>query len=390
MEALVVGGGIGGLTSALSLRRAGFEVTVLERGPELREIGAGLAIWVGALRALDALGVGDCVRAAAAPLGETGRIQSRGGRVLMRVPMHRFIERYGEFAVGIHRVALHRVLADALGREAVRLDAECLGAERRGRRAFVLLPGGERLEADLVVGADGFNSPVARAVAGPLGRRYAGYTVWRGIAVGGSAAAGHATWESWGAGTEFGGFPVAGGDWYVYAAAVRRAGEPHPRAGHEADLLATFAGWHEPVAQLIRLAGPGGFHRNDLYDREVPRRFHFGRVALVGDAAHPMRPHLGMGACQAIEDGWALGACIARERDVDAGLAAYSAQRVPRTRAMVRDSKPAGELIKLRRAFLPQARDLSMRLTPDRLAAALFERQVRPPRELARARARAA
>jgi 2-polyprenyl-6-methoxyphenol hydroxylase-like FAD-dependent oxidoreductase len=378
MRAVVVGAGIGGLTSAIALRRAGLEVVVLERGSELREIGAGLVIWVGALRALDELGIGERVRESGTSLEVAGGVRSPGGDVLMRVPMERFVARYGEIGTGIHRRDLHRVLADAAGLDSIRLDAECTGVEGSAGAATVLLESGERLEADLVVGADGFNSAVARSVAGPLRRSYAGYTVWRGIAAGGSALAGAAAWESWGAGTEFGGFPVAGGDWYLYAAAVRPPGEPHPAGGHGADLLATFAGWHEPVEELIRLAAPGGFHRNDLYDREVPERFHVGRVALVGDAAHPMRPHLGMGACQAIEDGHALGASLAGAPGVDEALAAYSAKRVPRARTMVRDSKPAGELIKLRHAPLPQLRDLGMRLMPARLTAAMFERQVRP------------
>ena len=375
---VVVGAGIGGLTSAISLRRAGLDVLVLERAGELREIGAGLVIWVGALAALDELGVGARVRESGVSLEPGGGVRSKDGRVLMRMPMDRFVARYGEIGTGIHRRDLHRVLAESVGQESIRLDAECTSVERSDVGAVVTLASGEQLEADLVVGADGFNSAVARSVAGPLPRSYAGYTVWRGIAADGSALAGDTAWESWGAGTEFGGFPVGKGDWYLYAAAVRPCGEPHPREGHEADLLATFAGWHAPVEELIRLAGPGGFHRNDLYDREVPRQFHFGRVALVGDAAHPMRPHLGMGACQAIEDGHALGACIAEAPSLDVALAAYSARRLPRAKAMVRDSKPAGEMMKLRRPPLPQLRDLGMRLTPDRLSAALFERQVRP------------
>ncbi len=378
MRAVVAGGGIGGLTSAIALRRAGFDVVVLERALELREIGAGLAIWVGALGALDELGVGDGVRAAGVPLEPGGGVRSKDGRLLMRMPMDRFAARYGEVGVGIHRRDLHRVLADALGTDAIRLGAECTAVEQSDHGATAVLAGGDRLDADLVVGADGFKSAVARSVAGPLRRRYAGYTVWRGIAAGGTALAGKPAWESWGAGTEFGGFPVAGGDWYLFAAAVRPEDEPHPPNGHEADLLPTFAGWHEPVEELIRLAAPGGFHRNDLYDREVPKQFHFGRVALVGDAAHPMRPHLGMGACQAIEDGHALGACNARATSPDVALAAYSATRVPRARRMVRDSKPTGELIKLRRAPLPQMRDLSLRLAPNRLTVAMFERQIRP------------
>jgi 2-polyprenyl-6-methoxyphenol hydroxylase-like FAD-dependent oxidoreductase len=200
------------------------------------------------------------------------------------------------------------------------------------------------LSADLAVAADGIGSAVRTALfpAHP-GLRYAGFTTWRMLA--GPLDEPAAMAESWGRGTVFGVMPLADGRVYCYAAA------PAAPGGHAADELAEltsrFGRWHGPIPALLASVPPGQVLRLDVAELAAPLpAFHRGRVALLGDAAHPMTPNLGQGACQALEDAAVLTRLVAgRAADaVPAALAAYTAARLPRTTDITRWSRRAATM----------------------------------------------
>ncbi|MFF4805842.1 FAD-dependent oxidoreductase [Streptomyces sp. NPDC001351] len=333
---LVIGGGIGGLTAAVALHRRGHQVTVLERAASLEPVGAAISIAPNALRALDVIGLGDEIRDLAAWQGDGG-LRTPGGRWLSRSSAEASAERFGGPLVLLHRATLVASLAAGLPQGAVRTaaDATLVDPGDADRPARVRTPDGE-WEADLVVAADGIHSAVRRELfpehPGPV---YSGFTTWRIVIP--LPGVGFAPHETWGRGSLWGTQPLKDGRVYAYAAAAVPAGGRAPD-DERAELLRRFGDWHEPVPAVLAAARPEGVLRHDVHHLAEPLpALHRGRVALVGDAAHAMPPMLGQGGNQAIED-----AIVLAHRHDD--LAAYTAERLPRTTAVARQSVKAARL----------------------------------------------
>lgn len=180
MKAIVVGAGIGGLSAAIALRRAGVEAVVFERARELKEIGAGLSLMPNAIRALNGLGLADALRAIGAPIG-VAQIRTWRGEVLSSIPAWRLGERVGAGSAAVHRADLQGALLRELGEEAVRLGTACTSFEQEGGGVRAFFADGAEERADLLVGADGLRSTIRRGLLGDGAPRYAGYTAWRAV-----------------------------------------------------------------------------------------------------------------------------------------------------------------------------------------------------------------
>lgn len=347
-RAVVIGGGIGGLTAAVALHQSGWRVTVLERAASLAPVGAAISLAPNALRALDVIGAGDEIRALAAWQGDGG-LRTPTGRWISRANASDVAARFGDPLVLLRR-------ADLVDRLAARLPP---GSVRTGCAAELLDPGGTRaparvgtpegeLAADLVVGADGIRSAVrSRLFPAHPGTAYSGLTTWRIMVP--APERPFAPHETWGRGRLWGSQPLKDGTVYAYAAALLPAGTPAPD-GEKHELALRFGTWHHPVPALIGSAPDEGVLRHDVHQMAAPLpAFHLGRVALVGDAAHAMQPTLGQGGNQAIEDAVVLahhagpGGASGPPR-----LAGYTADRLPRTTALARRAVGAGRLALLR------------------------------------------
>jgi 2-polyprenyl-6-methoxyphenol hydroxylase-like FAD-dependent oxidoreductase len=349
MKAIIIGGGIAGLASALALTRRGWQVEVLERAPEFTEVGAGLSLWPNALRALDALGVGEPVRSRATLQGQAG-IRDVAGRWLSRSDTGELERRYGPAAM-IHRADLLAVLLAAVPDEALRPGVTVSAVRPDGT---VRHSGGES-RADLVVGADGVHSITRRSVwPGAPAPRYAGYTSWRLVT--GPIAVTESS-ESWGRGERFGYAPLPDRRIYCYATANAPQGASD---GDLAGLARRFGGWHDPIPALLAAADPGAVLHHDLYELPPLNTYISGRVVLAGDAAHAMTPNLGQGACQALEDAVVLGEVMAS----GAGPAAYDRQRRPRTQMIARRSRRLGAAAQWASPAAVHLRDTTLRLLP--------------------------
>jgi 2-polyprenyl-6-methoxyphenol hydroxylase-like FAD-dependent oxidoreductase len=305
----------------------------------------------------------------------------KDGSWLRHPSAERMVKALGEPLVVVRRSVLTRILAGALVGgtiESGRAVRELTATESGVR---VTLSDATTREAAAVIGADGIGSIVARQLNGPLNHRYAGYTAWRGVAD--CPLNPDLAGETMGAGIEFGHVPLGAHGTYWFATERAPEGRLAPD-GELAYLRSRFASWADPIPGLLDATDPAEVLRNDLYDRDQARRWSRGPVVLVGDAAHPMRPHLGQGGCQGLEDAAILAAFVAGADDLPAAFTRFAAFRRPRVRALVRESALIGRLVNLRPAVLSAAASRATVLLPEavmtrHLASIAARSAFRPP-----------
>ncbi|MCX2931063.1 FAD-dependent oxidoreductase [Mycobacterium sp. CVI_P3] len=342
-EIAVVGAGIAGLASAVALAGRGHSVTVIEERTDTAS-GAGISIWPNALAALDRLGLGDQVRAAGGRV-TAGAVRWKDGTWLRRPAGERIVSALGEPLVVLQRVALRDILAGALAPGTVIDGVAVREVTATATGVRLHLTDSSTREVGAVVGADGTGSVVARHLNGPLPHRYAGYTAWRGVSA--LAIDADLAGETMGAGVEVGHVPMGADRTYWFATERAAEGATAPD-GELAYLRAKFGAWAAPIPAMLAATDPAEVLRNDLYDRGIAQRWAAGPVVLVGDAAHPMRPHLGQGGCQALEDAAVLGAFVEMSADLPTAFAAFASFRRRRVRAIVAESRVIGRAVNLR------------------------------------------
>jgi salicylate hydroxylase len=346
----IIGGGIGGLTAANALLRAGLEVSVYEAAGELKEIGAGVALHANAMRVLKFIGVEEAARRVA---GKTDYAVTRDGlssRVISRTSRARQAELLGIEPATLHRADLLDILAAALPDGTTSLGKRCTGVESRESSAVARFADGTEAEADVIIGADGIHSAVRTALFGPDAPRFTGKICYRSViptnrvraAALADVAADNGQWL--GPHGTIVLYPLRGeelinvvchhdDDSYRHESWVTEC----PRD----EVLQRYAGWHESLLRLFEAGDT--WYKWALYDRDPIRQWTKGRVTLLGDAAHPMLPYLGQGACQALEDGAVLAnALAASPRDPAAALATYERVRRPRASAVVLTARARG------------------------------------------------
>ena len=352
------------MAAAIALRQAGIEATVYERAPELREVGAGLSLWPNAVHVLDHLGVGAALRAIGGPqLG--GGIRAPDGRVLVGSSDTALAARFGAPTVLVHRAELLDALGQRLGWQHIQTGAELREFVQDVHGVTATFTNGQTARADLLIGADGLYSTVRQALFGHRPPRYSGYTAWRGVTeVPSDAELMKLLGEMWGRGVRLGMVPMSRGRVYWYAVRNAPEGEADGPAGRKADVLALVRGWARPAEEVIGATRDSAILRNDIYDRPPLRRWVVGRAALLGDAAHPMTPNLGQGACQALEDALELARCLRSSGDAQIGLDAYQARRLPRTSAIVRRSRQIGRVSQWSNPLACRLREALLRITP--------------------------
>ena len=364
-SAVVVGAGIGGLAAAIGLRLIGWEVTVVERAPVLADAGAGISLHANGIRALDVLGVGKAVRAAARPQ-YSGGTRVPGGAWLARMDGAALERELGTPIVGVPRAVLHGLLRSALPSECLVTGVEATSVDRAGPSKVRVPLGDTVLDADLVVAADGVGSRL-RAQLFPRhpGPAYSGSTVLRAITER-PVELDNDFELTWGKGAEFGHIAFADGRAEWHAVLNSPPGVRHTDA--LAAMRHRFADWHDPIPSLLDATAPDAVLHHDIHELATPLpAFTAGRIVLLGDAAHAMTPILGQGACQALEDAAVLTAALATEPTVEAALARYDAERRPRSQSVARAARQAGRMgQQLAHPLAVAVRNTALRLAPAR------------------------
>ena len=379
MKAIVAGGGIGGLATALALQRDGHEVTVLERRAELSKVaaGAGLMVWHNGMSVLDRLGVGVGVLARSTPI-ERFEFRTWRGEPLSCWPVGEVTRALGAPTVGINRADLHAALAAALAPGTLRLGEACTGFEQDDDGVTVALEGGGRERAAVLIGADGINSAVRTQLHGAREPRYAGYTTWRGVLdfPEDEAPSGLAR-KLWGPGRRFLSYRIGDGKLYWLALTRAPQGGRDDEGGHRDAVLAEHRGWDAPVEAMVEATGEDAIARLDIVDHPPLGRWGDGRVTLLGDAAHAMTPNKGQGACQAIEDALVLSRRLGGESQVPRALRAYEDERRRRTAGFQRESRMIGSLGRWQGRLAVGVRDRIIRASFDGMGRRRYELEMR-------------
>lgn len=316
-KAVIVGGGIGGLTAALALARRGARVTVHERAGAYRELGAGIQVSPNAGRVLDALVLRDTFHAASAP-SHGVELRDAGGALVLAMDFTR-ARPQARFRT-IHRARLLQVLEEA---------ARAAGAEIRLDSPVETLP-----EAPLVIGADGLHSRVRLALNGPETPFFTGQTAWRAI-IPAEDNARPVSQVFMGPGRHLVSYPLGFGQRNLVAVIERDdwTAESWSQTDDPQNLRRAFAGFGGPVPDWLAQVTDTGLW--GLFRHQVAARWQDGTRAILGDAAHPTLPFLAQGACMAIEDAWVLAACIDADPDQPRALARYQALRRDRCTRIV-------------------------------------------------------
>jgi len=361
-HALIIGGGIGGLTAGIALRQAGWTATVYERAPELREVGAGITLWSNAAKVLRKLGVAAAVERLAHPIGQS-EIRTWRGKLLAQSDMRSISARVGAPSVCIHRAELQSALVAAFGREGLQLGWECAHFVQDSVGVTATSSDGRDARGDILIGADGIKSVIRNQILGDEPLRYAGYTAWRGVGnIDRPDVPQGVTMVAIGRGSQAGMVPIGPGRIYWFATANVPEGQSDPPGGHRAALLKRFADWYSAIPACVEATPESAIVRNDIYDRPPVKRWGEGRVTLLGDSAHPTTPNLGQGACQAIESAAVLAKRLTGTVDIASALRDYESSRFERTAIITKQSRAIGKAFAYQSWLKCAMRNLLVRL----------------------------
>ena len=337
LKAVIIGAGIGGLTTGIALRQMGYEVEIYDRVQQLRPAGAGISLWSNGVKVMNRLGLG---RELAAIGGEMNTMEYRttADELITHIDLRPLFERVGQRPYPVSRTDLQQVLLEAYGEEEVQLGMKCVAVEQDEHQATAIFENGHRASGDLVVGADGIHSVARTHVVGhQVERRYANYVNWNGLVPASPDLCPADMWILYvGEAKRASMMPVGDGRFYFFFGVPMEAGTSVEPAYRRDELSKHFAGWPQPVHNLIETLDPYETNRLEIGDIDPLPRLARGRVVLLGDSGHATTPTLGQGGCQAMEDAEVLTRYLVTTNiSVPDALQRYEAARKERVKSLV-------------------------------------------------------
>jgi FAD-dependent urate hydroxylase len=333
LRIIIIGAGIGGLTTGIALCQAGYAVEIYERVSEFRPVGAGISLWSNGVKVLQTLGLD-----LASIGGQMDRMQylSFQGELWNDIDLKPLIAQVSQRPYPVARSELQQMLQRHFSGR-IHFNAKCVGVDQTSGGARAFFANGDEVTADLIIGADGIHSVVRDYVLErPTVLRYAGYVNVNGLVRLSQELADPNTWVIYvGEYKRASLMPVGGNRFYFFFdLPVTEDTAPHPQ-GIRAELLESFQHWSHPIPSLVQALDPSTTNRLLIRDRDPLETFVRGQVVLLGDAAHTTTPDLGQGACQALEDAYVLSRYLVESLTLEEALKRYEQDRVPRTREIV-------------------------------------------------------
>ncbi len=361
----IIGGGIAGLSTAVALKQKGFQVSIFESAPEIKPLGAGLVLAANAIKAYKKLGLAEKII-------ERGRILpsfsilDQWGKVITQADAQGLSEKYGTHNFSIHRPALHQVLLEEIDPTCLHVNKAAVRVENIGDQVLVHFKDGSSHLSDYLIVADGIHSAIRRQLVPNSAPRYAGYTCWRAVIDTPGLAMNEAT-ETWGSKGRIGIVPLADDRIYWFACVNGPVQDAKMSAWRSADLVKQFKGFHHPIPEILAHTPDEQLLWHDIIDLKPISKFAYGRILLIGDAAHATTPNMGQGACQAIEDAVILADELSAQDKVESAFLAFEKRRLPRTHFIVNGSWQMGKIAQLGNPILVRVRNSLFRMIPDRV-----------------------
>ncbi|MGO3182069.1 MAG: FAD-dependent monooxygenase [Aequorivita sp.] len=354
----IIGAGIGGLTTALSLKNIGVEVAVFESTPVIKPVGAGIVIANNAMQVYKNLGLETKIENAGNKISCI-KITDQNLNEISVSDLSPFKKKYGVGTVAIHRAELQRILAEEVGYDKINLSKRLAKIEKD--EAYKMTFEDDTIvESDVIIGADGIRSIVRDQLFEKSRLRNAEQICWRGVCeMDLPVKFNNEAIETWGKGKRFGFVKIS--DKKVYWFAVINAKN---LISPEVDLTELFQEFHKDILTIISETPKEQIIINDILDLKPINKWQNGKVCLVGDAAHATTPNLGQGACQAVEDAYVLGKLLERGLPVIEAFQQYENIRRKKARKVVNTSWRLGKIAQLENSLLITSRNWFLKQLP--------------------------
>lgn len=304
MNVVIIGAGMGGLTTGIALKKFGHQVRIFEQTEKILPVGAAISLWSNGVKCLNYLGLTEKIAKLGGQMDDLAYVDGLTGDVMTQFSLRPLIEEVGQRPYPVARADLQNMLMDEFGRDQIYLGKKMVSLEDKADYVEVHFADGSSTQADLLIGADGTHSMTRAYVLGQqVQRRYAGYVNWNGLVDISEDLAPAQQWTTYvGEGKRASLMPVADGRFYFFLDVPLPAGLENNRDEYKKLLKLYFADWCQPVQQLIGCLDPQKTNRVEIHDIEPFSQFYKGRVVILGDAAHSTTPDIGQGGCQAMED----------------------------------------------------------------------------------------
>ncbi len=360
----ILGGGIGGLSLAVAMQRKGFRVTVFESAAAFKPLGAGLSLSGNAIKAYEDIGIAPQIVAIGKKLVSAFGKDSQG-KVISKTDSDSLNRRFGVLNnFTLHRADLHDCLAGLLSPGTIQFGKAAIDFAQSANGVMISFGDGTQAEAHYLIAADGIHSVVRQKLLPDSKPRYSGYTCWRGVVQGNPAGMNPDEMsETWGKGRRFGVVPLTNNRIYWFATLNAKQNDAAMRNARVNDLKKFFGDFHFPIPEVLARTTEEQMIWGDIIDIQPIRQFAFGRVVLMGDAAHATTPNLGQGACMAIEDAACLTNSLNRYEPEEA-FRKFEIHRIRRTTGIVNQSWTFGKIAQLENPLLMSLRNAMLRRLP--------------------------
>jgi len=361
MKGLIIGAGIGGLSTAIGLEKQGISVEIFEAANEIKPIGAGILVPPNAMAVLNEYGIANEVERCGCHLNSLKLVSFKGSPISETLTSYAY--QSGEFrTVAIHRGTLQKLLISALNQTVIKTRHQCETVDNTTDGVEAHFLDAPIHKGDFLVGADGIHSKVRKSIFPEASLRYSGQICWRGIAkIDLPAQWHHQLTEIWGNGTRFGFVRISADEVYWYATKHQKQIQEASEPTNMDELLTLFRDYIEPVRDILENTHQSNLIENSISDLAALPTWFNDSTVLVGDAAHASTPNLGQGGAQAIEDSYALANAVSENNDLSIAFEGFVGSRSKKVNSVVKQSWQVGQVTNWSNSWLCAVRNMTLR-----------------------------